>query len=78
MGGAGTSVGVYVHTDSTTTISHRVSEPGRAVITVDGECVSGVLLFIDRADLARLLETVTAALADIDRTAIDSETQPAA
>lgn len=63
---AGTAIGLFIHVDAGTRVGHRVSEPGRAVLKLDGDALNGVSVFVGRADLVRVIAVASAALAEID------------
>jgi hypothetical protein len=61
------AVTVYAHLCDDTTLWHRLgSESGRAALHVDGANSAEVVLFADRAGLARLQAAVGDALAALD------------
>ncbi|MFD1533717.1 hypothetical protein [Pseudonocardia aurantiaca] len=58
---------VYAHLCDDTTLWHRLgSESGRAALHIDGANSAEVVLFADRAGLARLQAAVGGALAALD------------
>jgi hypothetical protein len=61
------AVTVYAHLCDDTTLSHRLgSGSGRAALHVDGANSADIVLFADRAGLARLHAAVGDALAALD------------
>jgi hypothetical protein len=62
-------VTVYAHLHAETALSHRRTDRAHGVaLHLAGTNSADLVLFTERADLVRLIETATAALADLDAT----------
>jgi hypothetical protein len=68
---------IYAHLHSRTELSHQMCrQPGHTSVRMTGTNNVDLVVFSDRTGLVRLIATATAALADLDAYAVETDKTP--